>query len=148
MKAGLRLDTMMGRTAPKLKERPSSVTPRRDYGGWKGRQASAFVKTAARQVGGILIDAPPLNGGVFNVRQAGSAKRVMEGVVKHLEKELNLPVNQEKSEVANIKKVPFLGFRILREKIRVGNKARTKFKKRLRELTKRNNPLSMHQIIR
>jgi group II intron reverse transcriptase/maturase len=76
-----------------------------------------------------------------------AAKRVMEGVVKHLEKELNLPVNQEKSEVANIKKVPFLGFQILREKIRISNKARTKFKKRIRELTKRNNPLSMHQII-
>lgn len=76
-----------------------------------------------------------------------AAKRVMAGVVKYLEEGLNLPVNREKSEVAKIKDVPFLGFQILRGRIRVSNKARIRFKKRIRELTRRNNPLSMHQII-
>ena len=50
--------------------------------------------------------------------------------------------------MALVKEVPFLGFQILREKIRVSNKARLKFKAKVRELTRRNNPLSMYQVIR
>jgi RNA-directed DNA polymerase len=76
-----------------------------------------------------------------------AAKRVMEGIVRYLEEELDLPVNKDKSEVANIKEVTFLGFQILRGQIRVSNKARSKFKDKVRELTQRNNPLSMHQVI-
>lgn len=76
-----------------------------------------------------------------------AAKRVMEGITGHLENNLNLPVNNEKSRVALVKDVPFLGFQLLREKIRVSNKARLKFKAKVRELTRRNNPLSMYQAI-
>ena len=71
----------------------------------------------------------------------------MEGTTGHLENELNLPVNREKSQVALVKDVPFLGFQILREKIRVSDKARRKFKDKVRELTWSNNPLSMYQAI-
>ena len=73
-----------------------------------------------------------------------AAKRVMEGITGYIEDELNLPVNKDKSQVAVVKDAPFLGVQILRGKIRVSNKARTKFKKKVRELTRRNNPLSMH----
>jgi group II intron reverse transcriptase/maturase len=76
-----------------------------------------------------------------------AANRVMEGIASHLENNLHLPVNKEKSQVALVKDVPFLGFQILREKIRVSNKARLKFKAKVRELTHRNNPLSMYQSI-
>jgi RNA-directed DNA polymerase len=76
-----------------------------------------------------------------------AANRVMDGIVKYLEEELNLPVNKEKSGVSKVKDVPFLGFQILRGKIRVSNKSRVKFKDKIRELTRRNNPLSMYQII-
>lgn len=76
-----------------------------------------------------------------------AANRVMDGIVKYLEEELNLPVNKEKSVVSEIKDVPFLGFQILRGKIRVSEKARHKFKDKIRELTRRNNPLSMYQNI-
>lgn len=81
------------------------------------------------------------------VRSERAAKRVMDGIGRYLEEELNLPVNKEKSGVSEIKLVPFLGFQILRGKIRVSNKARLKSKDKVRELTRRNNPLSMHQII-
>jgi RNA-directed DNA polymerase len=84
---------------------------------------------------------------VILLKSERAAHRVMEGVVRYLEEQLNLPVNKEKSEVARIKDVPFLGFQILRGKIRVSDKARTKFKGKVRELTRRNNPLSVHQII-
>lgn len=83
---------------------------------------------------------------VILLKSERAANRVMEGIVGYLEGQLCLPVNREKSEVARIKDVPFLGFQILRGKIRVSDKARTKFKGKVRELTRRNNPLSMHQI--
>ncbi len=76
-----------------------------------------------------------------------AAKRVMKGITRYLEEELGLLVNRKKSEVTLIKNVTFLGFQILREKIRVSNKARDKFKRKVRELTRRNNPYSMYQVI-
>ena len=84
---------------------------------------------------------------VIVVRSERAAQRVMKGTVEYLEEELGLIVNQEKSRVAPIKKITFLGFQILKGKIRVSNKARIRFKKRVRELTHRNNPLSMYQVI-
>jgi group II intron reverse transcriptase/maturase len=85
---------------------------------------------------------------VILVKSERAAKRVMEGIVGYLESELNLPVNKDKSEVAKLKDVPFLGFQILRGKIRISDKARVKFKDKVRELTRRNNPLSMFEMIR
>ena len=76
-----------------------------------------------------------------------AAMRVMDGIVTYLEEELHLPVNTEKSEVARVKDVTFLGFQILRGKIRVSNDARVRFKDKIRELSRRNNPLSMYQNI-
>ena len=84
---------------------------------------------------------------VIVVRSERAAQRVMKGTIAYLEEELGLIVNQEKSRVAPIKEITFLGFQILRGKIRVSNKARTRFKDRVRELTHRNNPLSMYQVI-
>jgi RNA-directed DNA polymerase len=83
---------------------------------------------------------------VILLKSERAANRVMEGIVGYLEGQLCLLVNREKSEVARIKDVPFLGFQILRGKISVSDKARTKFKGKVRELTRRNNPLCMHQI--
>ena len=64
-----------------------------------------------------------------------------------MEEQLGLPINRDKSQVAAVKDVAFVSFQILIGKIRVSNKARVKFKNTVRELTKRNNPLSMYQII-
>lgn len=81
------------------------------------------------------------------VKSERAANRVMEGTIRYLEDELKLPVNTEKSQVCKIKDAAFLGFQMLRGKIRVSGKARTKFKDKVRNLTKRNNPLSMYQLI-
>ena len=56
-------------------------------------------------------------------------------------------MNKEKSKVAFIKDITFLGFKLLRRMIRISEKALKRFKRRVRELTKRNNPLSMYRII-
>jgi len=84
---------------------------------------------------------------VIVVRSERAARRVMEGTIRYVEEELGLTVNQEKSRVAPIKEVTFLGFQLLRGKIRVSHTARLRFKDRVRELTRRNNPLSMSQVI-
>ena len=81
------------------------------------------------------------------VRSERAARRVMEVTINYLEQELGLTVNQQKSRVAPIKEITFVGFQILRGKIRVSNKARQRFKDRVRELTRRNNPLSMYRVI-
>jgi len=84
---------------------------------------------------------------VIVVRSERAAQRVMKGTIRYLEEELGLTVNQEKSRVIPIKDLTFLGFQLLRGKIRVSTTARLRFKDRVRELTRRNNPLSMSQVI-
>jgi group II intron reverse transcriptase/maturase len=84
---------------------------------------------------------------VILLKSERAAKRVMEKTIRYLEADLGLLVNKEKSQAARVKDIAFLGFQILRGKIRVSNKARTKFKRKIRELTQRNNPLSIYQVI-
>jgi len=84
---------------------------------------------------------------VIVVRSERAAQRVLKGTIRYVEEELGLTVNQEKSRVAPIKEMTFLGFQLLRGKIRVSTTARLRFKDRVRELTRRNNPLSMYQVI-
>ena len=81
------------------------------------------------------------------VRSERAAHRVMKGTIGYLEEELGLTVNREKNQVALIKEISFLGFQVLRGKIRVSTKAQAGSKDRVRELTRRNNPLSMYQVI-
>jgi hypothetical protein len=84
---------------------------------------------------------------VIVVRSQRAAQRVMQATQRYLEDELGLLVNREKSQVAPIKEISFLGFSILRGKIRVSTQAQRRFKERVRALTRRNNPLSMFQVI-
>jgi group II intron reverse transcriptase/maturase len=85
---------------------------------------------------------------VILLRSERAARRVMESTTVFLEQILGLPVNRDKSYVAPAKDVEFLGFQILRGQIRVSTEARQRFKGRVRELTRRNNGLSMSQVIR
>ncbi len=84
---------------------------------------------------------------VIVVRSERAAHRVMQKTILYLEDELGLEVNTEKSQVAPIWRVSFMGFSIMAGKIRVSTKAQLKFKDRVRELTRRNNPLSMYEVI-
>jgi group II intron reverse transcriptase/maturase len=84
---------------------------------------------------------------VIMVKTERAAQRVMQGTVRFLEEELGLEVNREKSRVAPIKEITFLGFVILRGKILASLQAQDRFKTKIRELTRRNNPLSMYQVV-
>jgi group II intron reverse transcriptase/maturase len=84
---------------------------------------------------------------VILVMSERAAHRVSKGMIKYLEGTLALPVNREKSEVAKFKDITFLGIRISGRRIKISDEAISKFKRKVRLLTRRNNPLSMHQII-
>ena len=86
---------------------------------------------------------------VILLKSRRAAERVMASITRYLEEELGLPVNREKSRTAPVKDVEFVSFQIRRPgKVRIGRKAQGRFKQRVRELTRRNNPLSMREVIR
>ena len=80
-----------------------------------------------------------------------SALRVKETVTKYLENKLYVKVNQDKTTVAFITKIKFLGFGFYIDKggnaqITVHKKSQEKMKKRIREITKRNRAISSKQL--
>jgi RNA-directed DNA polymerase len=85
---------------------------------------------------------------VILLKSERAGKRVLEGITRYLEEELGLKVNKEKSKITKAKDIEFVGFQILGGKIRISTKGRREFKVRVRELTRRNNPLSMRRIVK
>jgi group II intron reverse transcriptase/maturase len=83
-----------------------------------------------------------------STRRAG--ERVMESLTQFLEKKLRLKVNKEKSAVAKPRERKFLGLRIVKTKealISIAPKSIERFKKRIREITKRNRGVSLNRLI-
>ncbi len=76
-----------------------------------------------------------------------AAQRVMQSITRFLEEGLGLVVNQDKSCVTPVKYASFVSFQVWGGKIRISPKARQRFQQKVREMTKRNNPLSMRQVI-
>ena len=72
-----------------------------------------------------------------------SAMRTLENIMPYIEKKLFLKVNREKTKVAHISKVKYLGYSFYRYrgkcKLRVHPKSIAKMKARLKELTSRCN---------
>ena len=71
------------------------------------------------------------------------AKRTLETIVPFIEKKLFLKVNNDKTTVAHMSKVKYLGYAFYQYKgkckLRVHKKSVTKMMEKLRELTKRSN---------
>jgi len=76
-------------------------------------------------------------------RSRKSAERTLRNIIPFIEEKLFLKVNRTKTEVAHISKVKYLGYAFYRYKgkcrFRVHQKSVIKMKKRIRELTDRNN---------
>lgn len=88
---------------------------------------------------------------VLMFKSERSALRVKETVTNYLENKLYVKVNQEKTTVAYITKIKFLGFGFYIDKggnaqITVHKKSKEKMKKRIREITKRNRAISSKQL--
>lgn len=80
---------------------------------------------------------------IILVKSMEAGKRVFISIRKFLEGHLNLKVNEAKSNVARLDQCTFLGFRIIRGKIRWSNKAEKEFKRRIKELTGRSWGVAM-----
>lgn len=78
------------------------------------------------------------------------AERVMRSVNKFLETELHLTVNQEKTKVVYAKKEPFtfLGYEFIGDIRRIDPKKEVKFKKRVKEITRRNQTVDIETLIK
>jgi len=84
------------------------------------------------------------------VRSRRAGDRVMRSITRFLTDKLKLKVNESKSGVARPAKRKFLGFSFTsgkQPKRRIAPKSVLRFKKRIRELTKRNRGVSLEQMV-
>lgn len=80
---------------------------------------------------------------VVLVKSYRAGKRVMASICHYLGRCLKLSINQEKSKVASINEISFLGFIFKGASIRWSDKAFAEFKRRVRKLTGRSWGVSM-----
>lgn len=84
------------------------------------------------------------------VRSRRAGERVMQSITRFLTDKLKLKVNESKSGVARPAQRKFLGFSFTsgkQPKRRIAPKTLLRFKKRLRELTKRNRGVSLERMV-
>ena len=77
------------------------------------------------------------------VKSERAGQRVKANLTTYLDRQLKLPVNEKKSQVAKIDQCVFLGFTFRRGKLRWSDAAFADFKHRIRELTGRSWGVSM-----
>jgi RNA-directed DNA polymerase len=84
------------------------------------------------------------------VRSERAGRRVMGSIEQYLARKLKLKVNKEKSAVGDPRKRKFLGFSFCGKdwKRRVSEKSQKKFKKRVREITRRTRGVSIERMVR
>lgn len=89
---------------------------------------------------------------IIVVKSEKAANRVMESITKFIEKKLRLKVNVEKSKVARPNQIKYLGFGFYYTKTGIIKpkphlKSIQKFKRKLKQLTKRNWSISLDERI-
>jgi len=77
------------------------------------------------------------------VKSERAGQRVKASLTAYLGRQLKLPVNEKKSQVAKVEQCVFLGFTFRKNKLRWSDAAFADFKHRLRELTGRSWGVSM-----
>ena len=82
------------------------------------------------------------------VRSRRAGERVLQSVTRWLAKRLRLKVNQTKSAVDRPRNRKFLGFSFTTQRKRsIAASSKAKFKKRIRQLTKRNRGSSLQRVV-
>ena len=85
---------------------------------------------------------------IVMVKSARAAERVKESVTRFAEEKLKLVVNRAKSKAAPLQACAFLGFQIgKRGKVEWTQKAQARFKKRVRDITRRNRGDRVETVI-
>lgn len=80
-------------------------------------------------------------------RSPRAAHRILESVTRYVEHRLKLIVNRTKSRVCELHESAFLGFTIVKNRIKWAEKKKKRFIRRLRELTKRTRGVSPRQVM-
>ena len=95
---------------------------------------------------------PPLTLRVIYVRSKRAGDRVKESITRFISRTLKLTVNETKSSVIQPGYSKYLGFGFTHHKaapkIRIHSKSLQRFRKRVRELTKRTRGRSIGQVVR
>ena len=82
------------------------------------------------------------------VKSAKAAQRVMESVKTYIEVKLKLVVNRTKSKCAPLAECEFLGFKISKQgKVKWTSKSMTRYKQKVKEITRRNRGASAEDVI-
>jgi RNA-directed DNA polymerase len=82
------------------------------------------------------------------VRSQAAGERVMSSITAFLERRLRLRVNREKSAAAPVVGRKFLGYRLLPDgRLGIAPSSLKRAKDRVREITRRNRGISLHQMI-
>jgi Retron-type reverse transcriptase len=78
------------------------------------------------------------------------AERVLKSVVRFLEQELGLKVHPEKTKIVNNREeaFTFLGYLFRQGKMFPSDKAKQKFKERVKEITRRNQTVNVEQLVK
>lgn len=78
------------------------------------------------------------------------AERVLRSVVKFLEQELGLKVHPDKTKIVNSRETSFtfLGYKFWQYDIYPSDKAKKKFKKRAKEITRRNQTVNVETLVK
>ena len=76
-----------------------------------------------------------------------AGRRIMGRVKSFLEKKMKLKVNDAKSQVVKLSEASYLGFQILRGKIRWSKKSQDRFKATIRKITRRTRGVSPSKVI-
>jgi RNA-directed DNA polymerase len=85
---------------------------------------------------------------IIPVKSIRAGERVFASISRFLKRELKLEVNEAKSKVAKVDECEFLGFCMVRGKIRWSRKSEKEFKRRIKELTGRSWGVSMEWRLR
>ena len=84
---------------------------------------------------------------VILCRSQRAAIRILKSITKYIEKSLKLIINQTKSKVCELHQAAFLGFTIVKNRIKWSEKTKTKFKARLKAITKRTRGISPRKVM-
>ena len=76
-----------------------------------------------------------------------AGRRILESVRRFLHQRLKLIVNETKSKVVELSEAAFVGFQILRGRVRWSGKSRRRFKATVKRLTGRTRGVSARQVI-
>ena len=80
-------------------------------------------------------------------RSPRAANRIMKSITKYVERSLKLIVNQTKSRVCELCESTFLGFTVVKKRIKWTSKTKTRFSERIREITKRTRGVSPRKVM-